>query len=347
MRENNIFMKLKPKKIFTASIVGISVFVLIALFSFFIMDEMKGGAVGDGQNHFELIIDSGEPSSSVVKDLSSAGMIKSSVYFNYLIKFTRAGNKIKQGVYDINDGMSSRKILDLIISGKVKLITFTVPEGYNNRQIGDLLTSKKLSATREFFLSAASNRAVIDKFKIPATTTEGYLFPETYSVPLNYPVDRIVEMMIKRFFKKLDSIPETKGISPKDLHAKVVLASIVEREAVRKEERPMMAGVFLTRIEKSINLESCATIQYLFDKPKKRLFESDLKIVSPYNTYINSGWPPGPISNPGLPALIAAFKPEKSDKLFFLLKPDGSHYFSATFKEHLEAKKKFIDVLYQ
>jgi len=329
------------------SLLGFAFVAIVSIFTFFIIDEMKGGAVGDGQNNYELIIDTGEPSSAVVKELSTAGMIKSSVYFNYLIKLTRSGNKIKQGVYDINDGMSSRKILDLIISGKVKLITFTVPEGYNNRQIGDVLASKKLTPSREAFLVSASNKAVLDKFKIPAQTTEGYLFPETYSVPLNYPTERIVEMMIKRFYQKLESIQESKGISPKDLHAKVVLASIVEREAVRKEERPMMAGVFLTRIEKNINLESCATIQYLFDKPKKRLFETDLKIVSPYNTYMNSGWPPGPISNPGLPALVAAFKPEKSDKLFFLLKPDGSHSFSATFKEHLEAKKKYIDVLYQ
>jgi len=339
--------KLNVKKFITIIFLAIVFISIVGLLVFFVIDEKKGGAVGDGQNSFELIIEPGESSSTVVKELSSAGMIKSSVYFNYLIKFTRAGNKIKQGVYDINDGMSSRKILDVIISGKVELVTFTIPEGYNNRQIGDLLVAKKLSLTREAFLSAASNKALIEKYKIPAPTTEGYLFPETYSVPLNYPADRIADMMIKRFFKKLESIPEAKNISPKDLHAKVVLASIVEREAVRKEERPMMAGVFLTRIEKNINLESCATIQYLFDKPKKRLFETDLKIISPYNTYMNGGWPPGPISNPGLPALAAAFKPEKSDKLFFLLKPDGSHYFSTTFKEHLEAKKKFIDVLYQ
>ncbi|BDA80572.1 aminodeoxychorismate lyase [Leptospira kobayashii] len=340
-------MTTKKNRILILSLIGLAFLLVTAVISAFVIDEIKGGAVGDGQNKFELIIDAGEPSSAVVKELSQSGMIKSSVYFNYLIKFTRAGNKIKQGVYEINDGMSSRKILDVIISGKVKLITFTVPEGYNNRQIGDLLVSKKLTKSREEFLVAASNQALLDKHKIPAKTTEGYLFPETYSVPINFPPDRIADMMIKRFFKKLETIPEAKGINSAALHAKVVLASIVEREAVRKEERPMMAGVFLTRIEKNINLESCATIQYLFDKPKKRLFESDLKIISPYNTYINGGWPPGPISNPGLPALIAAFKPEKSDKLFFLLKPDGSHYFSATFKEHLEAKKKYIDALYQ
>lgn len=340
-------MNSKVKKYLVLTGLGAALLLVLALISFFVIDEIKGGAVGDGQNKYELIIDSGEPSSSVVRELAGAGMIKSSVYFNYLIKFTRSGNKIKQGVYDINDGMSSRKILDVIISGKVKLVTFTVPEGYNNRQIGDLLVTKKLATSREEFLKVTQSPALLTKYNIPAKTLEGYLFPETYSVPLNYPLERITEMMMKRFYKKLETIPEAKGIKPDELHFRVVLASIVEREAVRKEERPMMAGVFLTRIEKNINLESCATIQYLFDKPKKRLFESDLKIVSPYNTYINGGWPPGPISNPGLPALEASFRPMKSDKLFFLLKPDGSHYFSATFKEHLEAKKKFIDVLYQ
>ncbi len=339
-------MQNKRKILFFGAIATTSL-VLIGIVSLFMIDEIKGGPVGDGQNKLDLVIEAGEPSSVVVRNLAQSGMIKSSVYFNYLLKFTRSENKIKQGVYEINDGLSSRKILDVIVGGRVKMTSFTIPEGYNNRQIGDILTNKKLTKSREEFLAVAQSAAILSKYKIPAKTTEGYLFPETYSVPTNYPVERIMEMMIKRFLKKVATIPESKNISPEDLHAKVVLASIVEREAVKKEERPLMAGVFLTRIEKKINLESCATIQYLFDKPKKRLFETDLKIESPYNTYINGGWPPGPISNPGLPALIAAFKPNKTDKLFFLLKPDGSHYFSSTFSEHLEAKKKYIDVLYQ
>ena len=94
-------------------------------------------------------------------------------------------------------------------------------------------------------------------------------------------------------------------------------------------------------------LESCATVQYLFDKPKKRLLEKDLLIISDYNTYLNKGFPPGPISNPGLSAIASSFKPVESENLFFLVKPDGSHYFSKTHKEHLQAKKKYIDVLYQ
>jgi UPF0755 protein len=342
-----IVNKLLGSKIFRYSLVSIVVLILGIISSIAIIDEMKGGAVGDGHTKYELIIEPGMPSSRVVRDLSRNGMIKSTAYFNYLIKFTRSAPKIKMGVYEVNDGMSARKILNVIIEGKVKLVHFTIPEGYNNRQIGDLLTARKLAKSRQEFLLAAQDKKLIEKYKIPANDTEGYLFPETYSVPINYPLEKTIEMMIKRFFVKINSIPNAKNLSPKDLHQKLILASIVEREAVKAEERPMMAGVFETRIEKNMPLESCATVQYLFDKPKKRLFNRDLEIQSPYNTYINSGWPPGPISNPGFPALDAAFNPKKSDKLFFLLKPDGSHYFSSTYKEHNEAKKIYIDVLYK
>ncbi|HNC54595.1 MAG TPA: endolytic transglycosylase MltG, partial [Leptospiraceae bacterium] len=110
---------------------------------------------------------------------------------------------------------------------------------------------------------------------------------------------------------------------------------------------PLMAGVFIKRLKKGIALESCATVQYLFEKPKKRLFEKDLLTPSDYNTYLHKGYPPGPISNPGMPALLAAFNPEETDNLFFLLKPDGYHYFSKDHKEHAQAKKKYIDVLYE
>ncbi len=321
--------------------------LLLAVSALAIVDEVKGGPAGDGQKKFDLIIEPGTPVSKVIKELSTQGMIRSSVYFSYLVKFTGSAKKIKTGIYEVNDGMSSRKILSLLTEGKVKTIHFTVPEGFNNRQIGDLLVKKKLAESRQDFLIATQSKKLLEKYKIPANDAEGYLFPETYSVPVNYPLEQIIEMMIKRFFQKVSEIPESRGMGPAELHTRVILASIVEREAVKPEERPIMAGVFLARIEKNMPLESCATVQYLFDKPKKRLFEKDLKIQSPYNTYLNLGWPPGPISNPGFPALQAAFKPVKSNKLFFLLKPDGSHYFSETFKEHLEAKKKYIDVLYQ
>ncbi|MBP7283888.1 MAG: endolytic transglycosylase MltG [Leptospiraceae bacterium] len=321
--------------------------ILLAIGSVFLLDSIKGGAPGDGTAKYELIISAGDSSTKITKDLASHGMLKSNGYFAYLLKVTGNTNRIKQGVYLVDNGMNARKVMDILVEGKVKMISFTIPEGYNNRQIGDLLTKKNITKSREDFLAVAANAEILKKYKIPAKTTEGYLFPETYTIPYNYPTDKIVEMMLKRFFLNLQKIDKAKNITPEELHQKVILASIVEREAKKKEERPLMAGVFIKRLKKNIALESCATVQYLFDKPKKRLFEKDLLIPSDYNTYLHKGYPPGPISSPGMPALLAAFNPEETDNLFFLLKPDGYHYFSKDHREHAQAKKKYIDVLYE
>lgn len=322
-------------------------FIFLVAGGIFLVDATKGGAAGDGNEKYELIVSAGDSSTKIMKDLASHGMLKSTTYFSYLLKFTGNTNRIKQGVYLVDNGMSARKLMDILVEGKVKMISFTIPEGYNNRQIGDLLTKKNIAKSRDEFLTIAANGEILKKYKIPAKTTEGYLFPETYTIPYNYPLDKIVEMMLKRFFLNLQKIEKANGISPEELHQKVILASIVEREAKKKEERPLMAGVFIRRLKKNIALESCATVQYLFDKPKKRLFEKDLLIPSDYNTYLHKGYPPGPISSPGMPALLAAFNPEETENLFFLLKPDGYHYFSKDHREHAKAKKKYIDVLYE
>jgi UPF0755 protein len=326
---------------------GLIGFIFILFGGGFAYHHYRGGAPGDGSITYDLIVEPGMNPTRVSEILKEESLIKSKEYFQILVKLTSSASKIKMGVYSINNGQSSWAILQTLIQGKVKMVSFTIPEGYTNRQIADVLFSKGIAPSKEKFLEVASDKKIIDQYKIPANSLEGYLFPETYTIPVGYPLEKVVLMMVKRFYSILSKVPESKGKDPKSLHDTIILASIVEREAVRKEERPLMAGVFSRRLQIGMRLESCATVQYLFEKPKKRLLERDLKIESPYNTYLNSGFPPGPISNPGLPAIQAAFKPVISDKLFFLLKPDGSHYFSSTVSEHLEAKKKYIDVLYQ
>jgi UPF0755 protein len=322
-----------------------ALFILLII-SLFVTDKFLGSKVSDGSIKYDLLISSGDSSSKISSLLQENGMIRSKKYLNFLLKFSGNSTKLKQGLYQIDNGMSTRKIMEIILEGKVKLIQYTIPEGYNNRQIADVLLQKKLITNKDDFFKLNSDSKFLEKFKIPAKTTEGYLFPETYSVPYNYSIEKISEMMIKTFFSNLEKIPESKNLSPEDLHKKVILASIVEREAKIKSEQPLMAGVFVKRLSKNIALESCATVQYLFEKPKKRLFEKDLETKSDYNTYLHKGFPPGPISSPGMPALKAAFNPVETESLFFLRKPDGSHYFSKNHKEHLEAKKKYIDVLY-
>ena len=129
---------------------------------------------------------------------------------------------------------------------------------------------------------------------------------------------------------------------PRKIHEMVILSSIVEREAKLKEERALIAAVFHNRLRDSEPLESCATVQYLFEKPKARLFFKDLEVESPYNTYKVKGLPPGPIGSPGIAAINATVNPEKTDYKFFVLKGDDAHFFSKTYKDHLAAKKQYI-----
>ncbi len=128
-----------------------------------------------------------------------------------------------------------------------------------------------------------------------------------------------------------------------DFEDLMTLASIVEKEAVLKEERSTIAGVFLNRLDVDMLLQSCATVNYARGEWKERLTNEDIAIVSPYNTYINVGLPPTPINSPGKASIEACLYPEKTDYLYFLAKGDGSHYFSKTYDEHLAAKEKYLD----
>ncbi|MBI3395834.1 MAG: endolytic transglycosylase MltG [Spirochaetia bacterium] len=322
--------------------IGLAVGGVVLLAAGLIAALSPGRAPGNGEKVVEFEVKQGTSPGAVVKDLASEGLLNSPDYFRWLLRMTGRTSKMKAGIYELNDGMSAGKIADILTEGRVRMLHLTIPEGWTNRQIADYFAEKSIVSSKEEFLKLAKDKAVLAKYKIPADTTEGYLFPDTYSVPMKYPADKIQELMIKHFFELLHKADPPAGIDPTELHHKVILASIVEREAVRPDERPMMAQVFLNRLDKKMRLESCATIQYLLPKPRARLYDKDLQIESPYNTYKHAGFPPGPVSNPGLPALTAAFHPKASDHLYFVLKPDGSHHFSLTYKEHVDAKKQYL-----
>jgi UPF0755 protein len=177
---------------------------------------------------------------------------------------------------------------------------------------------------------------------------EGFLYPDTYYVPPVYPAEKIIALMAGTFFKRLEDAGLSAG-SPQEVYKRVTLASIVEREYRVADEAPLIAGVFQNRLDTGMRLESCATVEYIITEIEgkahpKRLWEQDTKIQNPYNTYIVSGLPPGPIASPGLLALQAAFSPEPSDYLFFRLinSASGKHYFSRTFDDHIKAAALFV-----
>lgn len=301
-----------------------------------------GRSTGDGSHKIVYDLKHGSGAYSVARDLTEAGIIRSEDYFKLYMRLTGMQDELKAGSYELNDGMSTPEVAAILTEGRVRMVQFTIPEGWHNRQIAELMVKKGFAESEEQFLKLTRDPEILKKYKIPAQSTEGYLYPETYTISHGYPLEKIHEALINRFFDQLKKAEPPENLSAKELHKKVILASIIEREAAKREELPHMSRVFLNRLDEGMRLESCATIQYLLPKPREKLYEKDLKIESPYNTYENRGMPPGPISNPGLEALKAAFHPEEGDFLFFVLKPDGSHHFSRTYKEHLQAKRKYL-----
>ena len=222
-------------------------------------------------------------------------------------------------------------------------VTFTIPEGYHLRQIVEVLTGQGIVTADEFWHLVKDGNFDYSFIKdLPRTERrlEGYLFPDTYTIPKGMAAEKVIDVMLKRFEQILNKMPPNE--SGLNLHETVTLASIVEGESMLDEERPLVASVFLNRLAIDMKLDSDATIQYLFDKRKQRVLLKDLEIKSPYNTYLNKGLPPGPIGSPGEASLRAVFQPAASKYYYFVARKDnsGEHVFSRTLQEHNANKRK-------
>jgi UPF0755 protein len=265
--------------------------------------------------------------------LEAEGIIADRWAFVAYVRFNKLEGKLKAGRYELSSGMTVPEIADRIAAGEVALTKFTVPEGYRLTEIADAAESAGLCSADEF-LSVCE--AGDPKGRVPeGTPLEGYLFPDTYFFDADTPPETVVETMLDRFFEIVtDEDIERVGAGGRSLHEVVILASLVEREAMVDEERPLVAAVFLNRLEKGITLGSCATVIYAMGRVPERITIQDLKIDSPYNTYINTGLPPGPICSPGEASLRAAIEPADADYLYFVSNGDGTHTFSTTYAEH-------------
>ena len=277
-------------------------------------------------------IPSGTNAKEIVDVLEKNEIIRKNNYtFRILTKLMKLENQLKYGEYDLSPSMNMLQILDKLVKGEVVSYKITIPEGYTCIQIAELLEKKEI-AEKEAFL-----KLVKDSEK----TSEGYLFPDTYEVPKKYGAEKMVKAMLANFNQiaienKFTEKAEKIGFSLNDI---IILASIIEKEAKFNDEKNKVSSVFHNRLKSGMKLQSCATIQYILETPKEKLDENDLKIESPYNTYLYKGLPPGPICNPGLDSIIAALEPAEEDYLYFVLGENGRHIFSKTYQEHLMNKK--------
>jgi len=272
-----------------------------------------------------FIIKNGEGVREVANNLKTNGLIKDPIVFFLLTKTEGIDKKIQAGNFRLSPSMNAQEIASNLTHGTLD-IWITIPEGLRATEVAEILKDKVSGFN--------------DTWTTQLVANEGYLFPDTYSVPRDANIDLILSLMKNNFQKKFDSVKNSKTTTLTDVQT-IVIASIIEREAVFAEDRPIVASVFINRLNLGMALGSDPTVQYAVGYQadtkswwKKDLTVDDLVVDSPYNTRKNAGLPPTPISNPGLSSIEAALAPAKTDYIYFYSDKQGHLHFAKTIAGH-------------
>jgi len=285
-------------------------------------------------------VKSGMTLKQVSQELFHQNLIRSANAFQTIAFIQDKEKLIKVGEYYISPSMLPNEILQRITSGKTVLHSVTIPEGYRITEIADLLEGRDL-VDKNIFLQQAKNVDLLEG--IATGSLEGYLFPDTYHFGKRTTEIKIINKMVETFKEralKQDFLKRAEDLGF-SFHEIITLASLIEKETGKDSERKQISSVFHNRLKKNMLLQTDPTVIYAIDVFDGNIRKRDLKIDSPYNTYLYKGLPPGPIANPGLKSITAALYPANTSNLYFVSKQDGSHKFSATLNEHNLAVQKY------
>ena len=279
----------------------------------------------------------GSSALAIAHQLVGSGVVQDLWAWRYALWKTSLGRELKAGEYRFNRPLSALEVIDKIAQGKVHLRPITFPEGLTISAMA-LIFGQSSFGTTAAFLEASRRVEMIVALDPEASSLEGYLFPDTYSLPRTATADDLAETMVARFKvvfgESLRRQAAETGLSVPEV---VTLASLVERETALAEERPLIAAVFRNRLSMGMALQCDPTVIYALDRAglyDGNLTRANLTFDSRYNTYRYSGLPPGPIAAPGLPSLEAAVQPADVGYLYFVSRNDGSHVFAASLREH-------------
>lgn len=292
-----------------------------------------------GTGTVDVFIPKGTGVRQIKNILARNGLIRDDFRFLVLARLTGRSKQLRAGEFVIGRGLLPAEVLDILVRGEVIQHRLTIPEGLTAHQIAALFAKDQWVNEKEF-LSLCSEPEFIHALGIGQDRLEGYLFPDTYVLVRGESNARtIITTMVNRFLEVWQTV--SVDDFSLDRHQVITLASIIEKETGVQDERPLIARVFLNRLERSMRLQSDPTVIYGLEDFNGNLTRKDLNKETPYNTYIIKGLPPGPICSPGQAAIEAVFHPALSNALYFVAKKDGTHYFSNTLKEHNKAVRKF------
>lgn len=310
-------------------------FLLVVFLSFgFALFLMSPADKGGAERVF--FVKEGASLKEVAGDLEKAGLITNKTLFVLWTRVKGYDKDIRTGEYSLSAAMPPLQVMEILRKGLVILHPVTIPEGFTRGQIAEALAVKGLADKRRF-LELTQDKALMRQYGISGPSFEGYLFPDTYHFSRGTPTSAILDTMVKRFKQVVFPLMEKSQGTGMKFEEVVILASIVEKETGRPEERPLIASVFLNRLKLGMRLESDPTVIYGIEDFDGDLKKKDLAEKTPYNTYVVHGLTPGPIANPGLQSIKAVLEPARTDYLYFVSKNDGSHHFSKTLAEHNRA----------
>jgi UPF0755 protein len=269
--------------------------------------------------------------------LVGSGIVRDQLIFRAAVYWTGASRALKAGEYRFDRPMSAVAVVEKMARGDIYTRRITFPEGLTIQDMAKIYESQGFGAASGF-AAAARDVSLIADLDPKATDLEGYLYPETYAVAHGTQASALVQMMVARFkavfSDDMRRTADERGLSVREA---VTLASLVEKETAKPDERPLVAAVYSNRLKIRMGMQADPTVVYALQKAGRydgNIRREDLQVDSPYNTYRYAGLPPGPIASPGKPSLEAAVAPADVPYLYFVSRNDGSHVFSATLDEH-------------
>lgn len=302
----------------------------------------------------EFVVDEGASVSGIATDLEEADLISSDFFFKVYVKLTGNQSNLQAGVFELLPGASFKDLLSELVDAQAVEVEVTFPEGLTAAQIGEIVEDAFDSVVEEEWdlVSGEEGTHMLSTNDILQTIPqgqglEGYLFPDTYRFSENASALQVADTMVLTLKRRMAEngvvIPATlvfeNGMT---MHELLTLASIVEREVRAPEDMKVVAGIFLTRMQIGMALQADSTVNYVTGKKDAAISLDDSKINSPYNTYQNLGLTPGPISNPGMNAIMAVLEPSDTDYLYFLTDLEGNAHYATTFDQHIENKYKYL-----